>query len=400
MFQAYPPLFLLDSLPLGYSTSASIILKSLPPLFGNPGPTVPGHLILASDAAALQWARDVTFVRITTQTGLEVAAELSEQRQIIPQSVPPVTVFVVADVPDENSFLELGSRVDVLVQFNHIHWDAISARVFVGDLLRHLGEQLGTAGAETISPQYAWGNEIANLNVPVLDACKVDVGALGEDYEKTRDEFIINLLNSGSSWGLPVTNTEGKPQTIWHTFTPEESQAVNSAVKTRLGPRYTITHLGHAAIVLALLRANPLPLDAPESTMLSSPLPANGRRFLKEADADRRYGSCQAGLFVEFSPLRTFIVDETDSDAVKDTLKRLVQQVKDGYEYWLKNDFQLPIDQAKGNFLSAVLGSFPVFASDGIVDRYVPGEVSSTAGKRLLTVENVVFHLDTYGSDV
>lgn len=92
--------------------------------------------------------------------------------------------------------------------------------------------------------------------------------------------------------------------------------------------------------------------------MLSSPSPANGRRFLKDADADRRYGSCQAGLFVEFAPLCAYTVDENDSEAVRDTLKRLARQVKDGYEYWLKNDFQLPIDQAKGNFLSAVLGSY------------------------------------------
>lgn len=170
----------------------------------SPGPPHIKYTPPASATAALQWARDAVLVWCTTQTGLEVAAELSEHRQTNPKPLPPVTIFVVADVTDKDMPLELGSCVDVLLQFNHIYWDAISARVFVGDLLHLLGEQLGTADVEKVSEQYAWGDETANLNVPVLDACKVDVGTLGEDYEKTRDEFILNLITSGVTiWSLP-----------------------------------------------------------------------------------------------------------------------------------------------------------------------------------------------------
>ncbi|GKT45932.1 putative 15-O-acetyltransferase SAT12 [Colletotrichum spaethianum] len=348
----------------------------------------------ASDAEALQWARAAVTARPTSQTGLQVAAEIGKQRQIDPaKSLPPVTLVVVADVQGEQAPLAAGARVDVLGVFNHIHWDSISSRVFVGDLLRRLGEQLGAGEAEPALSQYAWGNEIANLNLPVLDACKVDVGALGEDYEKTRDEFIAALLKSGSSWGLPVAAGTGAPRTIWRAFTAEQSVAIKAAIKTRLGPSFTVTHLGHATMVLALLRARPLPADAPDSVALSSPLPVNGRRYLR-GDAARRYGSCQAGASVEFAPLREWAVDEGDAEAVRATLGALAARVRDGYEYWLRNEFQLAVDQAKGNFLASVLGS------DGIVDKYVPGEVLGASSEKLLVVESCLFHLDTYLSDV
>lgn len=157
----------------------------------------------ASDADALRWARAAVAARPTSQTGLQIAAEIARQRQVGPaKSLPPVALVVAADVRDDEAPLPAGARVDLLAVFNHIHWDSISSRVFVGDLLRRLEEQLSAGEAEPPSTQsqYPWGSEIANLNVPVLDACRVDVGALSEDYEKTRDEFIAALLKSGVSF--------------------------------------------------------------------------------------------------------------------------------------------------------------------------------------------------------
>lgn len=59
-------------------------------------------------------------------------------------------------------------------------------------------------------------------------------------------------------------------------------------------PEANITHLGHASMVLALLRANPLPLTAPPSAQTStlySPCWVNGRRYLKSSF----HGHSQAG---------------------------------------------------------------------------------------------------------
>lgn len=156
-----------------------------------------------SNEAALVWARSLVSPVATTKNGLEVADELSKARQERPEPLPPVMVHVVAQVPELGTLLEIGARVDVLCAFNHIHWDSISSRIFVGDLLRGVGQQFNASNQTPANNalQHPWGREIANLNKPVLDACKTDVDALGEDYEKVRDNFIAELLNSavGSS---------------------------------------------------------------------------------------------------------------------------------------------------------------------------------------------------------
>ena len=137
------------------------------------------------------------------------------------------------------------------------------------------------------------------------------------------------------------------------------------AVKTRVGPQYTISHLGHAAVVLALLKANPLPASAPESTQLITPLPVNGRRFLKDEYVNKQYGSCQAGAVVEFPNLQTWMVDERDTDAVKAMLERGCRHVKEGYDYWLEKDFQVAVNVSKDNFLASSLSGYvrPLYSS-------------------------------------
>src|SRR5437899_1987371 len=83
-----------------------------------------------------------------------------------------------------------------------------------------------------------------------------------------------------SSWGLTVKDAVGTPCTEFYNFTVPESEAMIRGVKRRLGQQYTITHLGHAATVLALLNAKPLPPNTPCSQALITPLPVDGRRFL------------------------------------------------------------------------------------------------------------------------
>ncbi|KAB5542954.1 15-O-acetyltransferase Tri3 [Coniochaeta sp. 2T2.1] len=208
-------------------------------------------------------------------------------------------LYLVADVSnvlaDE---LEEGSTIEVLAHFNHLFWDGISARMFLGEVLE--------IGAET------WKEK--DLSEPILDACKVDVEALKDDVEfkKDRDEFIGTWLRSGASWGLPVTNGEGQPRTKWYHFTIDQTEAIIRAVKTKIGAQYTISHLGHAAMVLALLNTRPLPADD-TTTELITPLPVNGRpylrddlakgNFLEDRNAKVQYGACQAGAVVEFQHL-------------------------------------------------------------------------------------------------
>lgn len=108
---------------------------------------------------------------------------------------------------------------------------------------------------------------------------------------------------------------------------------------------------------MALLKAKPLPADEPETTALITPLPVNGRRFLRDEYATKRYGACQAGAVVEFENLKSWAADENDSEAVKLALEKGSKHVKESYDYWLSRDFQLPLGVSKDNFLSAFLAS-------------------------------------------
>lgn len=133
------------------------------------------------------------------------------------------------------------------------------------------------------------------------------------------------------------------------------------AVKTRLGQQYTISHLGHAAMVLALLQSNPLDSSAPTGTALITPLPVNGRRFLKPEFREHRFGSCQAGAVVEFKDLASWAPATKGPGDVQEALGKLSRHVKESYDYWLRNQFQLPLGISKDNFLSAFLSSCVFF---------------------------------------
>jgi hypothetical protein len=136
-----------------------------------------------------------------------------------------------------------------------------------------------------------------------------------------------------------------------------ECQGIIQGVKPRLGPGYTITHLGQAATLLALLKASPLSQEDFSKKSVIMPLPVNGRRFLKDEVADNQYGSCQACAVVVFDNLEQFAIDFDDKDAVLNALDTGMKITRTSYGYWLEKPFLLPLGIAKDNFLSSMLES-------------------------------------------
>ena len=146
-------------------------------------------------------------------------------------------------------------------------------------------------------------------------------------------------------------------------------------------------------MVLALLKTRPLPAGD-TTTELITPLPVNGRpylrddlakgNFLEDRNAKVQYGCCQAGAVVGFPYLSQWTVDETDKAAVRAKLEGLARHIKSSYDYWTSKPYLLPLGVSKDNFLASFLSSapksvstssVPIFVSDGVVDRYVPGEI-------------------------
>ncbi|ERF71078.1 hypothetical protein EPUS_07750 [Endocarpon pusillum Z07020] len=346
------------------------------------------------------WAHNTVHILATSKTGVDARTEVEQRRRLVgSQPAKPVSIYIVADVANEDTPLTPGTVVDVLMHMNHLYWDGISVRMFAGDLLRSLSQNLGV---EQKPSQYQWGEEIANLGVPVLDALDIDIGSLGDDFNTARDD------NVRFSWGLRCRAKTGTPRTIFHTFTVPESETMIRAVKSRLGPKYTISHLGHAATVLALLKANPPSNDIPDSQSLIMPIPVNGRRWLRDDHARDYYGMCQTGAVIKIKNIKFFMVDGNDRDAVVEALERGCKLVKEAYDHWMSKPFLLALGISKDNFIASYLTSpkesvpfggmaHAIFVSDGMNDRFIPGDVTSAAtGEKLMSVENVSFFLNKY----
>jgi hypothetical protein len=144
-------------------------------------------------------------------------------------------------------------------------------------------------------------------------------------------------------------------------LTIAQSTSIISAIKSRLGSGFTISHLGHAATVLALLEANPLSQVTNSSgTELVMPLPVDGRRFLRPELRDSQYGACQAGAVVDFGDITQLALQlnsvSKSPESVIEILKTLCRTVRNDYDKWTSKPFQLALGVSKDNFLSQMLG--------------------------------------------
>lgn len=107
------------------------------------------------------------------------------------------------------------------------------------------------------------------------------------------------MCYQSKSWGLPLLSPEstkhsGPRGTAYHsvTLTEDHSARLLKVVKSKLGAEATVTHLAHAATVIALLRSQFLPLSGTPShqedvtlSSLFSPCWMNGRPYLLKDDS-------------------------------------------------------------------------------------------------------------------
>ncbi|KAF5865509.1 trichothecene 15-O-acetyltransferase [Aspergillus alliaceus] len=348
---------------------------------------------------ALAWAQEAIQVRATSQTGNDIRLEIEKQRKVDGTgATKSVTIYAVADVADKNVPLIPGTSLEILIHMNHLYWDGKAVRLFAGDLVRKLSQDLSSK-----QKQYKWGEEVGNLSVPVLDAMNLDMCSLDGSFDMAQEKYARGLLRTQSSWGLKFKLGEGTPCAIFHNFTVTESKAIISALKRRFGPKYTITHLGQAAVVLALLKANPPPDYVFGGQSFITVPPVDGRRWLRENHVKDYYGICLTGAVIEFEDIGSLMVDENDKDAVIEALGAGCRITKEAYDRWMSNPFQLPLGVSMYNFLATSMSSNqapmptvagPLFVSDGLNDHLVPGDiVSPTTGEKLISLDRVnVFH--------
>ena len=83
-----------------------------------------------------------------------------------------------------------------------------------------------------------------------------------------------------------------------------------------------------------------LPVGTPNSTAFLTPLPVDGRRFLRNGYVQRHYGQCQAGAVLDFENPKPGAVNESDTEAVKVVLERGCKQIKGLCGCWLGEELR------------------------------------------------------------
>ncbi|KAI5198653.1 15-O-acetyltransferase Tri3 [Aureobasidium subglaciale] len=312
--------------------------------WGEEGELLIRYTCPSGNKEAKMWAKESVQLCATSKTALDLRRDIAAKRKLQNQSSKFFTIYILADIDHCDQEIAGDSRVEFLVHLNHVFWDGISARYFVGDLLRSIGQDLE-------GKEYAWGHEIDKLSPPLPDALKVDLQTLDQDYDDSLEEFVASMSRFGTSV------EPGLPSTAILKLTPSECHSVIQGIKSRFGPGLTITHLAQAATLRTLLHTNPLPRETLAEKRVIMPLPVNGRRYLRPEFADVQYGSFQACAVVEFEHLEEYTVDFGNTLAVLEALERGMKVTKKAYDYWLNKPFLLPLGLAKDNFLSAYFAS-------------------------------------------
>ncbi|KEY64041.1 Tri18 [Stachybotrys chartarum IBT 7711] len=355
---------------------------------------------------ARAWAYNSIYVRATSLTSSELRAERIEKRraEAVPQPSNSLDIVISADVAHERTILEPGTKVDLMFLFNHLSWDG-KARSFTSELV-HRATQILEKGLENTVPAYRWGEEKARLDPPILDVMLVGMETLGDDYKAVHRKLLESQMQVGLSWGLPVTNHPGDPLQLRYCMSVEEGKRIANAVKSRLGLKYNIGHLGHAATVLAMLKHHPIPASAEDTAFLFSPLPVDGRGYLSEDRTTQRYGNAQASAVVEFQKLASWGIKKDDPQGLKTALDKLAKKIRDDYNFWLgQADCLLPISVANHNFASNLIATSsatpkvhaPAFCNDGRSENIISHEVLGLTGKKLFEVEDCFMGVEVIG---
>ncbi|KAM0304499.1 hypothetical protein ACHAPM_002597 [Fusarium culmorum] len=356
-----------------------------------------------SDEAVRDWARGCVHVQPTTKSAIDLWTEIEEGRAAGLDSAlsKPMELFLLSDVPTDSTPIPQGATVDILFHSNHVFWDGIACRKFIGDLFRLVGNHIGLSdSAETSKIQ--WGQEIKNLSPPVVDSLKLDISTLGTEFDDKCTEYTGALVANYKSRGMKFRPGLGLPRCSIYKLSADDSIAIIKAVKTRLGPDYTISQLTQAAIILALLD-HLKPTDLSDDEFFISPTSVDGRKWMREDIASNYYAMCQTAAVVRVENLKSIAVSHNDEKEIQvKALEKACRDIKKSYDQWLGNPFLEALGLRVHNFEASYLHekpnpfegteANPLFISDGVNERFIPREIKRTAtGEDVLSVESIDF---------
>ena len=224
--------------------------------------------------------------------------------------------------------------ISLLFRIDHTYTDGIGLRILANAFLNLLSRELDE-GPTGLPP---WHFAARNLSPPWIEMMNEDQRT--DDFDQTIIKEEIELLqdhHQDNDIGILLLPNEAGdyiPAYLFHPLTHHESITLLQTVKQKLGPSYTITHLAHAAFILAILRSNP-PTDptpdktfndndtiVPTHTPFISPLLTNARRYLDPENPQTKDYTpiCQATGLIVFPDYQDLLIRDEISKEEKMTI--------------------------------------------------------------------------------
>ncbi|KAI9744846.1 MAG: trichothecene 15-O-acetyltransferase [Claussenomyces sp. TS43310] len=335
-----------------------------------------------------------------------------------------------------------GSHVDLMLLVDHLVADGVGVRILLGRYLSLLADELLERGRAVESKaQIDWSLSSQHLTPPWTSLMNEKQKFQGPEYEAAvEQQFKFLISDTTANWGLPVlppyttTDTlrpagDDSSTTAHHIigFTQAQTSTLLHLLKSKLGPTATITHLAHAATILALLRCNTLPNvgasnsnESSHSSTLFSPCWMNGRRYLipdsRHPDPEHDYVPiCQAMGQVVFQDLPFLATDRATPRAeVYSALLRACYQAMESYaEIKARKSIlaeSIPLVEYLGDQMQLTheVGLKPVvyeraapfLLSDGIGERYIHRSYGDGADGVLFEVRQLRFVANAEGPNL
>lgn len=190
------------------------------------------------------------------------------------------------------------------------------------------------------------------------------------------------------------------PRSMAKTLAITETKAIMGSVKTKLGPGFSITHLGHAAMVMTALKLKPLD-ERPSSNRFISPVFINGRRYLTLKDPWKGYvPMCRAFGAIDFRDVARYTLSEkANKEEIQQRLKvaceearRSYQAIRDQTSLLTESFAVTEVFKTTKTDLKPKDRSDAFFLSDGIVEQYISRAYTNETGDcAVFSVDGVRF---------
>ncbi|KAG9239170.1 hypothetical protein BJ875DRAFT_244575 [Amylocarpus encephaloides] len=222
---------------------------------------------------------------------------------------------------------EDGRRLSIMMNTDHLVTDGVGTRILFGKFLGVFAKYLsssnegkeggkGDGKVSVAEEDFEWRESWRNLSPPWINilstAPDLSVKKVEETVAYHRDIF-MNKMSSNPGLPLKPPPTEASPslcppiippsstpqpeipqasnqKSLFHTFTTSKTAALLTAIKRQISPQATITHLVHAALVLALLSHDsqtPPPTTPTQEETFYSSCWLSGRRYLQDQEGKR-----------------------------------------------------------------------------------------------------------------